>query len=118
MTVRQGDLENGDPWPFPAGEFDAVVVCNYLHRPLFPSIAEALSPGGVLVYETFLAGNERHGKPSNPRFLLARDELLSAFARRLVVVAFEQGRVDRAKPALIQRLCAVRGEGMENNLEP
>lgn len=118
VSVRQADLEDGSPWPFAPGQFDAVVVCNYLHRPLFGAIAEALAPGGVLIYETFLSGNERYGKPSNPRFLLERDELLAGFARRLVIAGFEQGRLERAgKPALIQRLCALQGAGLDNKLE-
>ena len=118
ITPRQADLEDGSPWPFAPGQFDAIVVCNYLHRPLFGAIAESLAPGGLLLYETFLLGNERYGKPSNPRFLLARDELLAAFAGRLVVAGYEQGRVERGKPALIQRLCALASSGLENNLEP
>ncbi len=118
ISIRQADLEDGSPWPFAPGEFDAVIVCNYLHRPLFGPIADALAPGGALIYETFLSGNERYGKPSNPRFLLERDELLAAFARRLVVVGFEQGRVERAgNPALIQRLCALSSAGLDNKLE-
>lgn len=117
VTTLQADLENGSLWPFTPGQFDAVVVCNYLHRPLFGSIADALGPGGVLIYETFLLGNERYGKPSNPRFLLDRDELLSAFARRLVVAGFEQGCVERGNPALIQRLCALQGSDLDNKLE-
>ena len=112
------DLEDGSPWPFDNGGFGAIVVVNYLHRPLFPAIAGALAPGGVLIYETFVSGNERYGKPSNPRFLLRRDELLEAFGRDLVVVGFEQGRTQRAKPALIQRLCALRTDALDNDLEP
>src|SRR6185436_6931343 len=73
IVTRAVDLEDGTPWPFAADEFDAVVVTNYLHRPLFPGIAGSLAPGGVLFYETFVLGNERFGKPSNPRFLLRRD---------------------------------------------
>lgn len=118
VSVRRVDLEDGSPWPFAPGRFDAVVVCNYLHRPLFGGIAGALAPGGVLIYETFLSGNERYGKPSKPQFLLERDELLTAFARRLVVAGFEQGRVERAgNPALIQRLCALQGTALDNKLE-
>jgi SAM-dependent methyltransferase len=118
VTALQANLENGSPWPFEPGRFDAVIVCNYLHRPLFPAIAEALAPDGVLVYETFMIGNERYGKPSNPRFLLGRDELLAAFGERLMVAGFEQGLLEREKPALIQRLCAVRSEALDNKLEP
>jgi SAM-dependent methyltransferase len=110
VTTTCADLE-GAPWPFPGRRFDAVVVANYLHRPLFPAIREALSPeGGVLVYETFLRGQERLGKPANPHFLLEGGELLAAFAG-LTVVAFEQGVVAGPWPAAVQRLCAVNGVG-------
>ena len=103
----QADIENG-PWPFAGRRFAAVVVTNYLHRPLFPVLEESLEAEGVLIYETFMAGNERFGRPSNPAFLLKPGELLSAFAS-LTVIAFEQGIVERPKPAMVQRLCAVKG---------
>jgi SAM-dependent methyltransferase len=103
------DLEDGSPWPLAARRFGAVVVVNYLHRPLMPLLAAALEEGGVLVYETFAVGNERYGKPSNPHFLLRPGELLDAFRPTLSVVAFEQGRTTRPKPAMVQRLCARRG---------
>jgi SAM-dependent methyltransferase len=95
------------PWPFPSAAFDAVVVTNYLHRPLFPKLMDALAPGGVLIYETFAAGNERYGRPGNPDFLLRRDELLERFGS-LSVIAFEQGLIVLPKPAVIQRICALR----------
>ena len=104
----QADLE-GEPWPFPNRGFAAVVVTNYLHRPLFPHLLACLEEGGVLIYETFMAGNERFGRPSNPAFLLAPGELLTAFAA-LTPIAFEQGRVERPKPAMVQRLCARKGD--------
>jgi SAM-dependent methyltransferase len=107
------DLEGGRPWPLPGCRFDGIVVANYLHRPLFAPILEALAEGGVLIYETFAQGNERFGRPSNPEFLLRQGELLEAFGRALTVVAFEQGRVERPKPAMIQRLCALRGPAAE-----
>ncbi len=100
------DLEVA-PWPFPPGRFDAVVVANYLHRPLFGDLVAALRPGGVLIYETFMRGNEALGRPSNPDFLLRPGELVEVLReRRLTIVAFEQGRVDAPKPAVIQRICA------------
>jgi SAM-dependent methyltransferase len=106
----QADLEGGDPWPLPGERFGCVVVTNYLHRPLFPRILEALAPGGSLVYETFMAGNESLGKPSNPAFLLRPGELLEAF-RSLEILAFEEGRVDSPKAAMIQRLFARAAAG-------
>jgi SAM-dependent methyltransferase len=112
------DLEDGSPWPLAGREFSAIVVTNYLHRPLFPAIESSLAAEGVLIYETFVLGNERHGKPSNPQFLLRRDELLAVFGRSLTVIGYEQGLLDRGKTALIQRLCATRRASLENPLEP
>jgi SAM-dependent methyltransferase len=103
----RADLEDGSPWPFPGERFQGIVVTNYLHRPLFPVLKDALAEGGVLIYETFMAGNERFGKPSNPRFLLRPGELLETF-KDLTVKAFEEGEVGTPKPSMIQRLCAVR----------
>ncbi|MBC8006690.1 MAG: methyltransferase domain-containing protein [Prolixibacteraceae bacterium] len=105
VTARLADLENGS-WPLEDLVFDGVVVTNYLHRPLFPRILDAIAPGGLLIYETFAAGNERFGKPSNPDFLLRPGELLDAVRGRLRVVAYENLEVIAPKPASIQRICA------------
>ena len=97
-------------WPVAGRRFAAVVVTNYLHRPLFPLLLDALDAGGVLLYETFAAGNARFGRPSNPAFLLAPGELLARCAG-LSIVAFEDGVVERPAPASIQRVCAIREPG-------
>jgi SAM-dependent methyltransferase len=88
--LRQIDLETGDPDGVMArldGGYDGIVVTNYLHRPLLRPLAAALAPAGVLIYETFMVGNERFGRPRNPDFLLRPGELLDAFAA-LTIVAF------------------------------
>lgn len=103
----QADLEDGSPWPLPGERFQGIVVANYLYRPLLPLLNDSLAAGGVLIYETFMLGNERYGKPSNPAFLLRPGELWQSFGG-LHLIAFEQGRVAQPKPAMIQRLCAVR----------
>ena len=108
VEFLQADIENG-PWPLAGRRFAAIVVTNYLHRPLFPVLAQSLEADGVLIYETFMAGNEKFGRPSNPAFLLKPGELLSAFAA-LTPIAFEQGYLERPKPAMVQRLCARNGE--------
>ncbi len=105
----RADLEDGSPWPFAGQRFAGIVVANYLHRPLLEVLKESLDEGGVLIYETFMAGNERYGRPSNPQFLLRPGELLEAFGA-LSVVAFEQGTIERPKKAVVQRICALRGE--------
>ena len=102
----RADLEDGSPWPFAGQRFGGIVVTNYLHRPLLPVLAQSLAEQGVLIYETFMLGNEKFGKPSNPNFLLRPGELLQAFAQ-LAVVAFEQGQTAKA---VVQRICVIRGE--------
>lgn len=108
VTTLRHDLEAEDAvWPFEPGRFALIVVTNYLHRPLFPQLAASLRPDGILIYETFAQGNQIYGKPSNPDFLLAPEELLGlARAGGLQVLAFEDGHVDRPHPAQVQRLCA------------
>ena len=101
------DLENS-PWPFPDRRFGGIIITNYLHRPLYPHIFAALDDGAILIYDTFAAGNERFGHPRNPAFLLYPGELLDAFAADLRIVAYDHGRVDEPRPAIRQRLCAIR----------
>lgn len=111
IVTRGADLEAG-PWPYVDATFDGVIVTNYLHRPRFEALIDALKPGGLLIYETFMAGNAAFGKPSNPDFLLQPYELLDRVRGRMTVVAFEQGRIDDPKPACVQRICAVGGDTM------
>ena len=103
------DVENG-PWPFVGRQFAAVVVTNYLWRPLFPTLLSSLQPGGVLIYETFTQGNETVGKPSRADFLLRTGELLEVCSA-LRVVTFEDGfqqAPDGSAPRFVQRIAAVR----------
>ncbi|RJG06457.1 class I SAM-dependent methyltransferase [Noviherbaspirillum cavernae] len=121
LPVDLEDDSNGSAsWPFEADRFNGIVVTNYLHRPLLPRILYSLAPGGILIYETFTCGNERYGKPSNPDFLLTHGELLRLTEIQCVpslrIIAFEDGYVDFPKPAMVQRICVLkgRGEGDEN----
>jgi SAM-dependent methyltransferase len=108
ITPMQYDLEaQGAPWPFEAGRFAGIVVTNYLHRPLMAHLMKSLAPNGVLIYETFGAGNEAFGKPSNPDFLLRPGELLAVASQGVLrVIAFEDGYTGEPRPAMVQRLCA------------
>lgn len=108
VEIVARDLENGRPWPLEGRTFAGVVVVNYLHRPLFPALVRSVAPGGVLIYETFAAGNERFGRPRNPNFLLHREELLIAVRPELQVVAFEDLEEQAPRHAVKQRVVAVR----------
>lgn len=108
IEIVQADLEDGSPWPLPGRTFGSVVVTNYLYRPLFPTLLDALEPGGVLLYETFMEGNERFGEPSRPAFLLKDGELLDLARGRLSVTAYEARMISEPKMAMVQRIAARR----------
>ena len=103
----QADIE-GMPWPYPGEQFAGVIVTNYLHRPLLPTLIASVASGGALIYETFAAGNEAFGRPARADFLLQREELLDAVRGQLRVVAYEDVYVNAPKPAMVQRIAAVR----------
>ena len=94
-------------WPLLPGVFAGIVVSNYLHRPLTLPLLDSLAPGGILIYETFAAGNGQFGKPSNPDFLLKSGELLEWLSLRPSsrVIAYEDGYQPRPRPAMVQRIC-------------
>jgi SAM-dependent methyltransferase len=108
VEIVARDLESGRPWPLEGRTFAGVVVVNYLHRPLFPALVRSVAPGGVLIYETFAAGNERFGRPRNPDFLLHREELLISVRPELQVIAFEDLEEQAPRHAVKQRVVALR----------
>lgn len=101
--VIHADIEHG-PWPLQGRRFDAVVVTNYLWRPLSATLLGSLEPGGLYLHETFAAGHEALGRPRRPEFLLQRGELLRTCAG-LQIVGFEEGRLEDP-PRLVQRIVA------------
>lgn len=108
VAVRCCDLEGGN-WPLAGEAFAGIMVTNYLWRPRLAELCALLAPGGVLIYETFMAGNAAYGKPSNPDFLLRSGELRAvASAAGLREIAFVEGYADDPQPAIRQAICAVR----------
>ena len=112
LEVVEADLELGGspelPDPLRGRTFGAVVVTNYLHRPILGALVAAVAPGGALIYETFARGNERFGRPTNLDFLLEPGELLETVRGHLRVVAYEDVVVDAPRPACVQRIAATR----------
>jgi SAM-dependent methyltransferase len=110
VTTECRDLE-GDAWPYATASFDAVIVCNYLWRPTLAALVATIKPGGILLYETFMDGNERYGKPSRPDFLLRSNELLSLTRDTFRVIAYEEGdELDAAGQPLAvkQKIAAIK----------
>jgi len=108
LEALEIDLERGPVRPLAGQRFDAVVVVNYLHRPLMADLVDSVAPGGLLLYETFAAGNERFGRPRNPDFLLKPGELLDAVRGHLSVLAYEDLEISDPHPAAVQRIAARR----------
>jgi SAM-dependent methyltransferase len=106
VALIEADLETGRPFPLKALRYDAVIVTNYLWRPILADIVGCVAEDGILIYETFALGQERHGKPSNPDFLLKPNELLQAALPRLVVAAYELGELPGEHPRIVQRIAA------------
>ncbi len=105
VTTLCADLEAG-AWPLPGHQFDLVLVTNYLWRPLFGQLIDAVAPGGLLIYETFALGQETVGRPSRPEFLLAPGELLTLARPGLQVLGYEDGWSSQEPLRRLQRLCA------------
>ena len=98
IEIQCIDLEKKQDAPLPIKNenFDIIIVCRYLHRPLFESLKNWLVPGGVIAYHTFMRGAEKIGSPRNPDFLLEKGELSSLFSEFSVladdIVCLDDGR--------------------------
>lgn len=104
--IIDADIEHG-PWPLAGREFDLVLVCNYLWRPLFDPVKACVRPGGWLIWETFADGQQAIGRPARPDFLLQRGELLRVCAEWRIV-AYEDLFEDGVNPRCVQRIAAIR----------
>ena len=109
IAPLMADLEDGSPWPL-TRRFGAVVVTNYLHRSLMPALLDAVEPGGVLLYQTFMDGQQRFGRPTNPAHLLHDGELLELVRGAFSVTAYEARLISdpAARMSMVQRIAARR----------
>jgi len=99
------DLESGAP-DLGEDEWELVLVFNYLHRPLFPTLVRALKPGGILLYETYTRDQAKHGRPTNPDHLLEAGELAELVAP-LEVLRQAEGELDGRSVASVAARKAV-----------
>lgn len=123
LTVRQVELEGNPDLPpdIPKSRYDTILVFFYLYRPLFTTLLEALKPGGVLIYETFLIDNHlRRQHPRRWEFCLAHNELLR-LTSGLRVLHYDEGEHEggpESGPAFTARLVAQKPARRENPHEP
>ena len=106
--VIKHDLEAGMSWDFLPCSFDAVVVTNYLYRPIFPDLLSIIDEGGVLIYETFSKGNEIYGKPTNSNYLLEPEELIDLVRPSMRLISFREGYANDGKESITQKIVAVK----------
>ena len=108
VACARSDLETGWGLPVEPASCGAVFVFRYLFRPLAPSLAAALAPGGILLFETFTQdqGKLPYG-PNNPDFLLSPGELPRLFPE-LDILAHWEGRTAGDRPEALARLIARR----------
>ena len=110
IEFRRLNLEAG-AWPFGEERFAAIIMTNYLFRPLFAEFPRALAPGGLLICETFTRPESlAAGRPRNPAHWLGPCEL-PGLVRPLSVIAYEDGLSRRGK--FVQRICAGRAASPE-----
>ena len=95
------DLEQPVPYALPEQTYSVILVFRYLHRPLLNHIANALKPGGILIYETFTRAQAEIGRPRNPDFLLEPGELTASFQGWEVIEQFE-GMRESPRQAIAQ----------------
>lgn len=105
--LENADIDQSDASAL-AGQFDCVVVNNYLWRPRWFQLMRWLKPDGILIYETFANGHGQYGRPTRDDFLLRDGELLTRCIQSgLQVIAFEDGVRVGASPFRLQRICAI-----------
>jgi tellurite methyltransferase len=108
LRAVQADLET---FPLPTARYDAVLNIRYLQRSLFDAMRRAVTPGGLILFETFLNGPQQFVHPRNPAHLLQPGELRAAFAGCEILI-YEEGWLDtEAEPAYVARLLARRPDG-------
>lgn len=87
------------------GDWDGILVVNFLERALLPRLPAALAPGGVLIYQSFTHPQASNGRPRDPRRLLRPGELAAAFAESLEFIAGQEGEFEpgRRTASLVAR---------------
>lgn len=107
IDFHEVDLEG--EWPA-WGDFDVVLVFNYLDRARMPRILQAVRPGGLLLMETFLT-TQRTQKtgPTSDDHLLAPGELCRLVERLTILHGREAAEpVDDADWRHVASVCARR----------
>jgi tellurite methyltransferase len=100
LELIHADLERAQ---LPDRSYDLILCIQYLQRALFPQMARALRPDGVLLMETFTCAQlEFAGGPRNPAYLLESGELREAFPE-LRVLFYRELRAEVGIASLVAK---------------
>jgi len=80
--------------------YDVIVVSRFLDRQVVPKLIDALKPQGLIFYQTFTLAKSHTNGPSNPDFLLQRNELLSLFSELITVIYREDNNIGNTQLGL------------------
>lgn len=89
LAVQQDILSS----VFPKEAYDVIIFTHFLEQQLSDSIVRSLKPGGLLFYQTYIRDKVANCGPSDIKYQLARNELLSMFSGMSTVVYREEGRL-------------------------
>ena len=73
--------------------FNVIVVSHFLDRSIISDLIDALKPGGLIFYQTFIQEKVNEVGPGNPDFLLKPNELLKLLSSLRILVYREEGLV-------------------------
>lgn len=89
----QSEIQDLEAFVWGEKRFDVIVISRFLERSLADCVVNALKPGGVLFYQTFIREKVSDIGPKNPDYLLSENELLTLFQPLTVLAYREEGRV-------------------------
>jgi tellurite methyltransferase len=105
LLAAQVDLEN---FPLPQRRYDAIINIRYLQRSLFVAFRQALKPGGIILFETFLIDQQALSEHRAATYLLQRGELRAAFSG-WDVLSYQEGCYQTScGPSYLARMIARR----------
>jgi len=91
ITKIEEDL---DTYTLQTNKYDLIININYLNRRFFPQIKEALKSAGIVIFETFIVAHGDFNNPSNPEYLLRKNELLHTFIGLDIIYYEEKDEVN------------------------
>ena len=96
----QAEVRDVEAHPPAPGSFDVIVVGYYLDRDIIPALIQALKPGGLVYYQTFIQQRVSDRGPQRVEFRLAEQELLHLFSGLQVLFYREEGCVGNVQKGL------------------